>query len=118
MVLLALAALASIFGLTLMNRLSTIDASLDPAGIAATSRIAAILGAVIMIAIAFFPLMYLLQFANKMKNALAANDQEALNDSFLNIKRYFRYLGIIAIIVLAFYALFFVIAIVGIASSR
>lgn len=60
-----------------------------------------IIGAVIM----FFPLLFLLRFANKLKTALAANDQQVMNTSFQNLKAYFRYLGIITIIVLAFYAI-------------
>jgi ABC-type nickel/cobalt efflux system permease component RcnA len=33
-----------------------------------------------------------------MKTALYGNDQENLNSSFQNLKRYFRYVGIITII--------------------
>jgi hypothetical protein len=66
----------------------------------------------IFFVIAFLPMWYLLQFANKMKTALYSNDQEALNNSFLNIKRYFRYVGIITIIVLAIYGLAFVMVII------
>jgi hypothetical protein len=64
-----------------------------------------------------FPLLFLLQFANRMKRALAANEQDDLNDAFLQLKKYFRYLGIIVIIVLALYALMFVLAIMGTALS-
>ena len=46
----------------------------------------------------FFPLLYMLRFANQMKTALYGNDQENLNVSFQNLKRYFRYVGIITII--------------------
>jgi hypothetical protein len=76
-------------------------------------RVGLVMGTIIMIAIAFFPLFYLLQFANRMKKALAANQQNDLNDAFLNLKKYFRYLGIIAIIVLVLYAFVFVMAIIG-----
>jgi hypothetical protein len=48
--------------------------------------------------IAFFPILYMLRFANEMKRALAANDQNTLNHSFQNLKVYFRYLGIVTII--------------------
>lgn len=65
--------------------------------------------------IAFFPMWYLLQFASQMKKALYNNDQQALNFSFLNIKRYFRYVGIIMIIVLAIYGLAFVLVGLGVA---
>lgn len=65
--------------------------------------------------IAFFPMWYLLQFSNQMKKALYNNDQQALNHSFLNIKRYFRYVGIIMIIVLVVYGLAFILIGLGIA---
>lgn len=71
----------------------------------------------IIFAIAFFPMWYLLQFANKMKIALYSNDQEALNNSFLNIKRYFRYVGVITIIVLAFYGLAILFLLLGASMS-
>jgi hypothetical protein len=71
----------------------------------------------IIFAIAFFPMWYLLQFANKMKIALYSNDQEALISSFLNIKRYFRYVGVITIIVLVFYGLAILFILLGAAMS-
>lgn len=74
-------------------------------------RIGMIIGSLIMIAIGFIPLFYLLQFANRMKKALAENQQSILNESFYNLKRYFRFLGIVVIIVLILYACIFAIAI-------
>ena len=61
----------------------------------------------------FFPLMYLLRFSSTIKTAVNSNDQNALNLSFQNLKSCFRFVGIVTIIVLAIYALTFVIAIVG-----
>lgn len=63
-------------------------------GVAAASAFMFIVVAVIW----FFPLLYMLRFANQMKTALYGNDQENLNTSFQNLKRYFRYVGIITII--------------------
>ena len=60
---------------------------------------------ILFCAIGFFPLLFLLRFANQLRDALYNNDQELLNSSFLNIKRYFRYLGVITIICLAIYGL-------------
>lgn len=81
------------------------------------------MGAVVMLAvylvivlIALFPMLFLLRFANKMKKALATNDQTLLNISFQNIKAYFRYLGIITIIVLLLYALIIAFSIIGVSS--
>jgi len=53
---------------------------------------------IIMAAVGFFPLLYMFRFASQMRTALYGNDQEKLNASFFNLKRYFRYLGIITII--------------------
>jgi len=64
------------------------------AGVAAGSAIMFI----VMAIVTFFPLLYMLRFANQMKTALYGNDQENLNLSFQNLKRYFRYVGIITII--------------------
>lgn len=68
---------------------------------------------IIVAIIAFFPLLYLLRFANRTKRALNTNDQEALNNAFFNLKAYFRYLGIITIIVLALYAIALVFGLLG-----
>lgn len=53
----------------------------------------------------FFPLLFLLHFANKMKAALAANDAAMLSESFRNLKKTFRYMGVLTIIGLVFFAL-------------
>jgi hypothetical protein len=71
---------------------------------------------IILLAICFFPLLYLLRFANRMKAALYGNDQQALNTAFLNLKSCLRYVGIFTIIILAFYAIAIIIGIVGVAA--
>lgn len=53
----------------------------------------------------FFPLLFLLRFSNGMRTALYGNDQNLLNSSFQNLKRLFRFVGIVTIIVLALYVL-------------
>jgi len=50
--------------------------------------------------IAFFPLLFLLRFSNKMKYALDSNEQEVLNESFRYLKIYYQYVGILTIIAL------------------
>lgn len=56
----------------------------------------------------FFPSLFMMRFAGKMKGALLANDQPLLTSSFQNLKLLFRFWGIMAIIVIAFYILLFV----------
>lgn len=65
----------------------------------------------------FFPLLFTLRFASKMKAALATDDQQLLNESFQNLKITFRYLGIVTIIIVALYALVFAFAGVGAAMA-
>ena len=81
----------------------------------AGSKIVMAICMIIAFLIAFFPMWYLLQFSNQMKKALYNNNQDALNYSFLNLKRYFRYVGIIMIVVLAVYGLAFVLIGLGVA---
>ena len=53
----------------------------------------------------FFPYLFLFRFATRMKTALNTNDQLTLNTSFQNLKIMFRYVGILTIVMLSFYAL-------------
>jgi uncharacterized membrane protein len=69
---------------------------------------------IIVAAIYFFPCLFLFRFSVKMKTALAANDQETLNTSFQNLKKMFRFVGILTIIGLALFALQFFFLLVGI----
>jgi hypothetical protein len=63
--------------------------------------------------LAFFPYLYLYRFANQMQVALRNNDQAALTTSFGNLKSCFKFVGILTIIVLAFYALALVFGVLG-----
>lgn len=67
-------------------------------GFAASSTIIYI----IMAAVIFFISRFLLQFARKAQAALKAADQESLTAAFKNLKIYFRYTGILAVISLIF----------------
>lgn len=53
----------------------------------------------------FFPCLFLFRFATFMKKAIAGGEQEILNKSFQNLKIMFRFVGILTIIVLTFYAI-------------
>jgi len=71
---------------------------------------------VIASAVAFFPMLYMLRFANQMRTALNGNDQESLNSSFQNLKIYFRYVGIITIIGLGLWVIWILVFAVAAAS--
>jgi hypothetical protein len=53
----------------------------------------------------FFPCLYLFNFAAKMQVALRDNDQEQLNKSFKNMRSFYRFVGVLMIICLCFWAL-------------
>ncbi len=60
-------------------------------------------------AIGVIPCLYLYRFGSRMQEAIRENQQEVLNTSFNNLKRYFKFIGILCIVVLAMYA----VAIIG-----
>jgi ATP/ADP translocase len=60
---------------------------------------------ILMALLYFFPCLFLFNFASKMKTALLSNDQNSLNSSFQNLKKTFRYVGVLTIIVLCFYVI-------------
>ncbi|MFT4022366.1 MAG: DUF5362 family protein [Flavihumibacter sp.] len=56
-------------------------------------------------ALYFFPCLYLYRFSVAMQAALAVSDNRKLQESFMNLKSTFKFMGILTIIILAFYAL-------------
>lgn len=59
------------------------------------------------------PCLYLYRFSTKMKNALIQSDTGVLDTSFGNLKSFFKFYGIMTIIMISIYALIFIIAIIG-----
>lgn len=72
---------------------------------------------IIIALIYFIPCLFLFRFATKMKAALVANDQEVLNNSFQNLKASFRYVGIVTIVMLAFWVLALIVGLLGVATG-
>ena len=64
----------------------------------------------LLAALYFFPVLYLFRFATHMQDALRINDQDQLDFALVNIRSHYKYIGIMVIVLLAFYAL----ALVGI----
>jgi hypothetical protein len=58
---------------------------------------------IVLGAIYFIPTWSLLRYSNKMKVALAQNDQVAFEEALSNHKSFFKFFGIMTIIVLALY---------------
>lgn len=66
----------------------------------------------------FFPCLFLFRFANYMKAALISGEQETINKSFQNLKKMFRFVGILTIFVICLYTLGLLMTIAGSAVSR
>ncbi len=67
----------------------------------------------VAVLIGFFPTMYLYRFASKMNIALQNEDEIALTGSFSNIKSYYKFIGILTLIMLIFYAIALIFALIG-----
>jgi hypothetical protein len=65
-------------------------------------------------ALYFFPIYYLNRFSSNLKTALRDNNSEKLANSFEYLKSHYKFIGILALIVLCFYAL--IIVFIGIAA--
>ena len=118
-VLCGLIAIVGIFaGSILSSMSSTFDGGYgnSPMGMRGMGAMAGVLYVAIAL-LYFFPCLFLYRFATKMKAALASNDQQTLNTSFQNLKVMFRFVGILTIIVLAIYAIVFLMAIIAGASA-
>jgi hypothetical protein len=63
--------------------------------------------------IVFFGSLYLYRFAVNMQGGLRTNDQPRVTTAFANLKSYFKFWGIIAIIVITFYALIFIFSVLA-----
>jgi hypothetical protein len=105
MVFTAIIVLLATLGITGLSR-SNIDLETGRTGsILAAERIGLTIGYALISAVFFFPMLYLLRFSNRLRAALAAEDQDGLSIAFLNLKRCFRFVGILTIIMLIIYAL-------------
>lgn len=60
----------------------------------------------------FFPVYYLYQFSTKLSDALAQKNNSYLETAFENLKSHYKFIGILAIIMLSLYALIFLFGIV------
>jgi hypothetical protein len=61
----------------------------------------------------FFPCFYLYKFSVKMQSAVRVVSQENFDESLMNLKSMLKFYGIFTIIILSFYALIFIIAILS-----
>ena len=68
---------------------------------------------IIMSLVMFFPSLYLWNFSTKIRRAFNNNDQPLLTESLKNLKSFFKFYGILLIIVLSFYVLALIAAVIG-----
>jgi hypothetical protein len=60
----------------------------------------------------FFPVYYLYMFARKTKNAILCNDNQMLAEGFSKLKSHYKFVGILTLIIVGFYAFIFFIGLV------
>jgi hypothetical protein len=82
--------------------------SQNMAGLGAVGGTVLMIYYIVIAIVYFFPCLFLFNFASKMQTSIRNNDQVYLNTSFRNIKSFFKFWGIVTIIVLCI----FVIAII------
>lgn len=103
----AIMLLAGIFMGTVMGSLSSMGGAAGT--FAGAGSVFISIFYVAIAALYFFPCLYLYRFSIAMKTAIQTNEPIQLQASFRNLKSCFRFMGILTIIILSFYAL----AIVG-----
>lgn len=59
----------------------------------------------IMIGLSFFPVWYLFRFATKAKLALHSGSDSGMTEAFMNLKSYFKFMGIFTIVTIGLYVL-------------
>ena len=61
----------------------------------------------------YFPISYLYQFSENTKKAIENNDNNAIRDAFEFLKSHYKFMGILTIILLAFYGIIIFIGLIG-----
>ena len=61
----------------------------------------------------YFPISYLYQFSENTKKAIENNDNNAIRDAFEFLKSHYKFMGILTIILLVFYAIMIFIGLIG-----
>jgi heme/copper-type cytochrome/quinol oxidase subunit 2 len=114
-------ALLVLFGIFFISSFSTLErryGTYDGPSMTNTVGPAMMVVYILIAIVYFFPCLFLLRFSNKMKTALATDNQADLTISFQNLKVMFRYVGILTIIALSLWVLAFVFGGLGAMLSR
>ena len=67
----------------------------------------------ILAAVYFFPILYLYKFSSFIKNGILNSSSDQLGLAFQNLKSHCKFMGILVIVMLAFYAFALLMAMVG-----
>jgi len=68
----------------------------------------------VMAALYFFPIWYLYKFSTNIKDAIQSKSSEQLELALSNQKSFFKFIGIFTVVVLVFYGIGLLIAVLGI----
>lgn len=101
----ALLVVVGIFFVSIVGTMGARYGSYDGPSLTSTFGPAIMVVYIIVAILYFFPCLFLLRFANRMKTALAADNQADLTVAFQNLKALFRFVGVLTIIVLCLYLL-------------
>jgi hypothetical protein len=61
-------------------------------------------------AVYFFPILFLFRFSTSIRSALSLNNQNQLLKAFYNLRKHYRFIGILMIVFLALYAVIIAVA--------
>lgn len=67
----------------------------------------------VLAALYFFPILYLYRFSDQIKKSILDSDQLLLSSALEHLKKHYKFIGIIAIAIIALYAVLFLIAMFG-----
>lgn len=60
----------------------------------------------------YFPVSYLYKFSTRMRDALDVGDENSLQSSFENLKKHYKFIGILTAVVLGIYVFFGLIGVI------
>lgn len=103
--------LAAVFAGALFAFIGNLSREMNSFGAMGGSFISALY--LMIAAFYFFPVYYLNKFATNAKIALRDNDSKLLADSFEYLKSHYKFMGIMALIILSFYALIMVFVVIA-----
>ncbi len=81
-------------------------------GASGTAFTAIIIFYILLMAMYFFPLYYLYKFATLVKQGVNSSTNSMIEEGFKNLKSFFKFFGVFTAIVLAFYGLIIVFAVI------